>query len=81
MDHTAHHLRPGIPCYKLPQGQKTIEDRTPGVIVHPWSPRSHRNTLERCKLFDLNERCWTDYAGVPTTRPHGEPRGRAAGGE
>ncbi len=74
MDHTAHHLRPGIPCYKLPQGQRTIEERAPGVIIHHWSPRSHLATLRRCKLFDLNLRCWTDYAGVPVTRPINQPR-------
>jgi acyl-lipid omega-6 desaturase (Delta-12 desaturase) len=84
MEHTAHHLRPGIPLYNLDDGQSVLEATFPEIIVHKWSPRSHLDTLARCKLFDLERRCWVDYDGIPTARPiaalysEDQPRRRAA---
>jgi omega-6 fatty acid desaturase (delta-12 desaturase) len=69
MEHTAHHLRPGIPLYNLQDGQSVLETTYPEVIVHKWSPWSHLDTLARCKLFELESRCWTGYDGVPTAAP------------
>jgi hypothetical protein len=66
MEHTAHHLRPGIPLYNLDHGQTVLETTFPEIIVHKWSPRSHFDTLACCKLFDLEHRCWVGYDGVPT---------------
>jgi len=66
MEHTAHHLRPGIPLYNLDDGQTDLETTFPEIIVQKWSPRSHFDTLARCKLFDLERRCWIGYDGVPT---------------
>jgi omega-6 fatty acid desaturase (delta-12 desaturase) len=66
MEHTAHHLRPGIPLYNLDNGQTLLETNFPEIVVHKWSPWSHWDTLARCKLFDLDRRCWVGYDGVPT---------------
>ena len=67
MEHPAHHLRPGIPLYHLSEGQALLESSHPEIIVHKWSPRSHYETLIRCKLFCLERRRWTDYQGNPTS--------------
>jgi omega-6 fatty acid desaturase (delta-12 desaturase) len=66
MEHTAHHLRPGIPLYNLDDGQTVLEKTYPEIIVHKWSPLTHYDVLKRCKLFDLERRCWVGYDGVPT---------------
>lgn len=64
MEHTAHHLRPGIPLYRLLDGQRLIEGKADDVIVQKWSIWSHLDTLARCKLYDTNRRCWTSYDGT-----------------
>lgn len=61
MDHTAHHARPGIPSYHLADGQTVLEKRLGDVIVEPWTPRFHLDTLRRCKLFDLRRGCWVAF--------------------
>lgn len=63
MEHTAHHLRPGIPLYRLFDAQTVLENRTSDIVVQKWSIRFHREVLARCKLFDLDRRCWTGYDG------------------
>jgi omega-6 fatty acid desaturase (delta-12 desaturase) len=67
MEHTAHHMRPGIPLYNLDESQTLLEEHFPEIIVQKWSPASHLDTLARCKLFDLDRRCWVGYDGMPTT--------------
>ncbi len=62
MEHTAHHARPGIPLYHLGDGQAQLETTFPEIIVEKWSLRYYWDTIVRCKLFDLERRCWTDYA-------------------
>jgi omega-6 fatty acid desaturase (delta-12 desaturase) len=66
MEHTAHHMRPGIPMYHLDNGQTVLEETYPEIVVQIWSPRSHLDTLARCKLFDLERGCWVGYDGLPT---------------
>jgi acyl-lipid omega-6 desaturase (Delta-12 desaturase) len=63
MEHTAHHLRPGIPMYNLTKAQSILEERHEEIIVHRWTLRSHLDTLRRCKLFDIERATWTDYDG------------------
>jgi len=67
MEHTAHHLRPGIPLYNLDNGQTILEENFPEIIVQKWSPQSHMDTLARCKLFDLDRGCWVGYDGESTS--------------
>lgn len=69
MEHPAHHLRPGIPLYHLESGQAALEVNFPEIVVHKWSPQSHVDVLARCKLFDLERRCWVGYDGIPTAEP------------
>jgi omega-6 fatty acid desaturase (delta-12 desaturase) len=73
MEHTAHHVRPGIPLYHLNNGQTLLESTFPEIIVQKWSLRYHVETTARCKLFDLERRCWTDYEGIRTSLPRIAP--------
>lgn len=67
MEHTAHHLRPGIPLYRLARGQNLLEARHGEVVVERWSWRRHLAILRCCKLFDTERHCWTGYDGVPSS--------------
>src|ERR1700730_3836514 len=61
MEHPAHHARPGIPLYNLSKGQALLEERHESVIVERWSLAFHLDTLRKCKLFDLRQRCWVMF--------------------
>src|SRR5262249_30026305 len=69
MEHTAHHVRPGIPLYRLKRSQALLEQRHPDVVIERWTLALHLRILRTCKLFDTEARCWTDYDGVPTSEP------------
>jgi len=73
MEHPAHHVRPGIPLYNLSNGETLLETSFPEIIVQKWSLRYHVDTTARCKLFDLERRCWTDYEGNRTSAPRIAP--------
>ncbi len=62
MEHPAHHARPGIPLYRLSDGQAILEERhAESVIVQRWTLAFHLDTLKRCKLFDLSARRWVGF--------------------
>jgi omega-6 fatty acid desaturase (delta-12 desaturase) len=67
MEHTAHHVDMSIPLYRLKDAQSCLEHMLPGrIVVQPFSLRWYFDTARRCKLYDFERRCWTDYAGRPT---------------
>lgn len=68
MEHTAHHVDMSIPLYRLKQAQAKLEHMLPGrIVVQRFSWRWYFDTARRCKLYDFARRCWTDYAGRPTS--------------
>ncbi|MEJ7930382.1 fatty acid desaturase [Ramlibacter sp. AN1015] len=68
MEHTAHHVDMGIPLYRLQQAQARLEEMLPGrIVVQRFSWRWYFDTARRCKLYDFDQDCWTDYAGRPTS--------------
>jgi omega-6 fatty acid desaturase (delta-12 desaturase) len=70
MEHTAHHVDMSVPLYRLKQAQKLLEARLPGhIVVQAFSWRWYVDTARRCKLYDFERRCWTDFAGRPTSAP------------
>lgn len=70
MEHTAHHVDMTIPLYRLKAAQAKLEEMLPGrIIVQPFSLAWYADTARRCKLYDLERRCWTDYAGRATSQP------------
>lgn len=70
MEHTAHHVDMGVPLYRLPRAQALLEERLAGhIVVQPFSWRWYADTARRCKLYDFDARCWTDFDGKATTPP------------
>ncbi|MES2991847.1 MAG: fatty acid desaturase [Pseudomonadota bacterium] len=67
MEHTAHHVDMSVPLYRLRRAQALLESRLAGaIVVQPFSWRWYADTARRCKLYDFEARCWTDFSGRPT---------------
>lgn len=67
MEHTAHHVDMGVPLYRLEHAQALLEQKLAGhIVVQPFSWRWYADTVRRCKLYDFDARCWTDFSGRPT---------------
>lgn len=69
MEHTAHHVDMSVPLYRLKQAQALLEARLPGrIIVQPFSWAWYARTASACKLYDFEQRCWTDFKGQRTSQ-------------
>lgn len=56
-----------IPLHRLKQAQRVLEDTLPGrIVVQTFRWHWYFDTARRCKLYDYERRCWTDFAGTPT---------------
>jgi len=66
MEHHAHHVHARIPCYRLHAAQARLRELLPDAVVEPLTLRFLADTLRRCKLYDFDRRCWTDFEGRPT---------------
>ena len=70
MEHTAHHVDMSVPLYKLKEAQALLEENLPEqIIVQRFSWRWYFDTARRCKLYDFDRGCWTDFAGRVTSEP------------
>ncbi len=68
MAHTAHHVDMSVPLYRLERVQALLEKMLPGrIVMQDFSWRWYFDTARRCKLYDYHRRCWTDFAGRPTS--------------
>jgi omega-6 fatty acid desaturase (delta-12 desaturase) len=64
MEHTAHHVDMSIPLYKLKKAQKTLEDMLPSrIVIQMFSWSWYFRTIKACKLYNYQERYWTDFDG------------------
>ena len=71
MQHTAHHVDPKIPLYRLTESQHYLEQSYPHeIVVERWTLRSFLNNLEKCKLYDYQDHCWLSFDGQPTSPPN-----------
>lgn len=78
MEHTAHHVDMSIPLYRLKHVQTMLEERLPGrIVVQKFSWRWYFDTARRCKLYDFERLCWTDFEGRPTSESMLAPTGKA----
>lgn len=69
MEHTAHHVRPSIPLYRLKKAQDKLEELHGDKIVRfKWSLRKHVEIISKCKLYDFESYRWLDFSGKPTTQ-------------
>jgi acyl-lipid omega-6 desaturase (Delta-12 desaturase) len=64
MEHPAHHYDARIPAYNLEAANRAL--RAPEQIVEPLSLRAIAACVSRCKLYDYDERRWTDFDGRPS---------------
>jgi len=68
-EHTAHHVDMSVPLYRLKDAQAELERRLrPHIVVQPFSWRWYAETARRCKLYDFESGCWTDFEGRPTSQ-------------
>lgn len=69
MEHSMHHLRPGVPLYNLKEAQAALEEKDTRVVVYRWSLARHGNICRRCKLYDYDAKRWMDFEGNYTSPP------------
>ena len=74
MEHSIHHLRPGVPLYNLLEAQERLEESDRRIVVYQWSGARHSDICRRCKLFDFAAKRWTDFDGNFTSPPYREPK-------
>jgi omega-6 fatty acid desaturase (delta-12 desaturase) len=68
MEHTAHHVDPGIPMYQLGLAQDDLKTEQPAsIIVEKFSVRYLFRVLRVCKLYDYSAHRWVGYDGLPAT--------------
>ncbi len=64
LEHTAHHLRPTIPLYRLESAQAALEDAFPDhVKVLDWTPSRYLRSIRACKLYDYGQHRWLTFEG------------------
>jgi omega-6 fatty acid desaturase (delta-12 desaturase) len=64
MQHTAHHVDPKIPLYRLTGSQQCLEDAYPkDIVVERWTFMTLGETLARCKLYDYDNHRWLNFRG------------------
>lgn len=67
--HTAHHLDVCIPFYNLRDAQFCIEMAFAEKIVsEKLSFKKFLEVTRKCKLYDYEIHCWTDFNGRVTAR-------------
>lgn len=68
MAHTAHHVDMSIPLYRLKRVQALLETMLPGrIVIQDFSWQWYVDTARRCKLYDYERHCWTDFEGRATS--------------
>lgn len=76
MLHPAHHADPNIPCYRLTEAERLLEqtaaEEGERILVAPSGPRAFAQVLRTCQLYDFDRHAWISYDG---TRSH--PTGAA----
>lgn len=68
LEHSAHHVDPLIPLYRLQSSQSVLDVAySDSIKTIEWSPLVLWKTLCQCKLYDYREHRWLDFNGKPTT--------------
>lgn len=67
MEHTAHHALTTIPIYHLDKAGALLRNYYgDAVTTYEFSIPQVWRILKACKLYDYENRCWTDFNGQPT---------------
>jgi omega-6 fatty acid desaturase (delta-12 desaturase) len=73
--HTAHHLDPRIPFYRLPLATAVLARESRGAVsVQPLRLRAWVAATRRCKLYDFERGRWTGYEAARSTGGAGAAR-------
>ncbi len=67
LDHTAHHVDPGVPLTALPECQTILEQAFEEVVRYPLTWKNGQRILATCQLYDYETHRWLDFDGNPTT--------------
>jgi omega-6 fatty acid desaturase (delta-12 desaturase) len=68
LEHTAHHVDPKIPLYKLTESQKNLERNfKEDITVQNGSIFQFAKNLKLCRLYDYQQHRWLDFDGKPTS--------------
>ncbi len=65
--HVPHHVDPRIPFYNLPRASAALAARLDGAQPAKLRLRDYLRVAKRCKLYDFERGCWTDYQGRRAT--------------
>ena len=67
MEHSAHHVDPKIPLYRLREAQRALETRfAEDVIVTRFRLKDAIEICRLCRLYDFQRKQWLDWHGNPT---------------
>jgi len=67
LEHTAHHVNPSIPCYRLAEAQRTLEAHYPSEVpVRRITLRRYFEITRHCQLYDSIRHQWLTCADVET---------------
>jgi omega-6 fatty acid desaturase (delta-12 desaturase) len=62
MEHPAHHLSMGIPCYNLISAQRRLEEILQGnVVIQDFSWKWFQECARVCKLYDFERQEWASF--------------------
>ncbi len=64
MEHTAHHVDPLIPLYRLRTSQAMLAEC---ARRHLWTLRGCLSVFSSCKLYDFQQHQWLDFHGMGTS--------------
>jgi omega-6 fatty acid desaturase (delta-12 desaturase) len=69
MEHTAHHVDPKVPLYRLTKAQDALEATfgEQNVVRERFSFAGMSRTFGTCQLYDYDEHRWLSFDGTPTT--------------
>ncbi len=70
MNHSAHHLDPTIPLYRLRRAQAQLSGE---AQTFRWSLKGCIEVFRACKLYDFKQHRWLDFNGQPlhaVVNPH-----------
>jgi len=67
LEHTAHHVNPAIPCYRLTEAQRALEDHYPTEVPRrSVTMRRYLEITRACQLYDSHQHRWVTFAEVDT---------------
>lgn len=65
LEHTAHHVNPSIPSYRLADAQRALRQRWPDEVpTRPITLRRYLAITRTCQLYDGRKHQWVSFAAV-----------------